>query len=340
MRGNFKMSVYNKIYNNDDWDKVNNENKLIVEDFLLEKKSQGKKESTLVQYRNDLRIILIYILKNCNNKSLMDLVKRDFRNLILWFSHDLEVSNARTNRLMSAVRSLLDFVEDDDDNYREYINNPSKKVKGLTKESVRNIVFMPNELIEKLREKFIEENRYQEATLLCLAYESAGRKGELAQVLKSSFLKDGSNSTNEVIGKRGKKFQLIFFSQTARCAKLYLEQRGEDDIPGMWIESKMTKDNKKPVRKETLYDWVVKWRKDIFDICGEEYDINVHSFRHSALENMSIGTHWICKDLGVGNVPIEKLKTIANHESIETTSSYLQDKSTQELETFFNIKIN
>ena len=60
---------------------------------------------------------------------------------------------------------------------------------------------------------------------------------------------------------------------------------------------------------------------------------------YEALENMSIGTHWICKELGIENVPIEKLKTIANHESIETTSSYLQDKSTQELENFFKIKI-
>lgn len=328
------MATYNKIYTPEAWEKVNNENKLIIEDFLLEKKSQGKKESTLVQYRNDLRIILIYVLDNCSNKSLMQLNKRDFRNLILWFSHELKVSNARTNRLMSAVRSLLDFVEDDDENYREYINNPSKKVKGLQKESVRQIVFLPNDLIEQLREKFIKEKRYQEATLLCLAYESAGRKGELSQVLKSSFMKEGINATNEVIGKRGKKFPLIFFTQTSRCAKMYLEERGEDECPTMWIGA-----DKKPVRKETLYDWVIKWRKDIFDLCGEEYNLNVHSFRHSALENMSIGTHWICKELGIENVPIEKLKTIANHESIETTSSYLQDKSTQELENFFKIKI-
>ena len=77
----------------------------------------------------------------------------------------------------------------------------------------------------------------------------------------------------------------------------------------------------------------------MFEITGEEYLLNVHSFRHSALENFSIGTHWVCKELGIDSVPIEKLKTIANHESIETTSSYLQDKSTQELENFFNIKI-
>lgn len=332
------MAVYNKIYNPEDWELVSKENKLIIEDFLLEKKSQGKKASTLVQYKNDLRIILIYVLKNCDNKSLMQLNKRDFRNLVLWFSHELEVSNARTNRLMSAVRSLLDFVEEDDENYKEYTNNVSKKVKGLGKEKVRDIVFLPNDLIEKLRDKFLSEERYQEAALLCLAYESAGRKGELSQVLKASFTKENSNSTNEVVGKRGKKFALIFFTQTKKCAKLYLAQRGEDEFPEMWIDLKKLT-NRKPVLKEALYGWVVGWRKDLFEITGEEYLLNVHSFRHSALENFSIGTHWVCKELGIDSVPIEKLKTIANHESIETTSSYLQDKSTQELENFFNIKI-
>jgi len=329
------MAVYNKIFNKEDWEKVDSENKLVMEDFLLEKKSQGKKEGTISQYKNDIRIILIWILKNCDNKSMLKMNKRDFRNLTLWFQHDLCVSSARNNRLMSAMRSLLDFVEDDDENYRDYTNNVAKKIKGLTKEAVRDIVFVPNDVLESLREKFIKEERYQEAALLCLAYESAGRKAELAQVLKAPFMKKGVNATNEVIGKRGKKFPLIFFSQTIRCANLYLKQRGEDDIPAMWLSS-----SKMPAKKELLYDWVIKWRKDIYEVCGEEYNINVHSFRHSALENMSTGTHWVCKELGIANVPIEKLKTIANHESIETTSSYLQDKSTQELENFFNIKIN
>lgn len=330
------MAVYNKIYNKEDWGLVNKENKLIMEDFILEKKSQGKKNSTLVQYKNDLRIILIYILKNCDNKSLLELGKRDFRNLVLWFSHDLEVSNARTNRLMSAVRSLLDFVEDDDENYREYTNNVSKKIKGLEKEPVREIVFLPNEVVEMLRDKFIEEKRYKEATLLCLAYESAGRKGELAQVNKNIFNNKKANATNIVTGKRGKKFRLIFFKHTRECAELYLEQRGEDDIESLWIDN--TK-KKNPIKKEALYGWIVKWREDIFELTGKEYKINVHSFRHSALENMSTGTHWVCKELDTGSIPIEKLKIIANHNSIETTSLYLQDKSTQELEDLFGIKI-
>ena len=54
---------------------------------------------------------------------------------------------------------------------------------------------------------------------------------------------------------------------------------------------------------------------------------------------MSTGEHYVCKELGIGAIPLEKLKLIANHSDLSTTASYLLDKSTQELEKLFNIKI-
>jgi hypothetical protein len=70
----------------------------------------------------------------------------------------------------------------------------------------------------------------QKATLLMLAYESAGRRAELAQVEKYSFLDPIRNNTNTVIGKGRKKFSLIYFDLTRKAALAWLDQRGEDDI--------------------------------------------------------------------------------------------------------------
>jgi site-specific recombinase XerD len=198
--------VYNRIYTDDDWDKVNKENKNLMEDFLTELKSQKKKDSTLKQYRNDLRIVLIYILKEHNNKSILQLNKKHFRNMSLWLSGELNLSNARCNRLMSAVRSMLDFAENDDD--YEYEINFAKKVKGLPREEVREIHFLSDEIIIKLREYLREHKEYQKMCLLDLAYDSAGRRNELFQVKKEDLLE--KNNTNIVIGKRGKKFPLIY----------------------------------------------------------------------------------------------------------------------------------
>lgn len=327
--------AYNRIYNDSDWELVNRENKDIMEDFLLEYKSRKKKESTLKQYRNDLRIILIYILKNCDNKPITDLSKKDFRRLSLWFSDDLEVSNARTNRLMSCVRSLLTFVEDEDE--YDYDNNVAKKVRGLEKEPVREIVFLTNEEVEALRDKFMKEERYKDAMLISLLYDSAARKNEVSQVEKFSFI-EGKDSTNIVVGKRGKKFPLIYFDWSKEAFEKYIEQREEDDIPSLFILG--VNEDKRPAKAENIYDWVISWRRDFLCIFNKEKKFNVHSFRHSALENYSTGNHYYCKKLGIEQIPLEKLKLIANHNSVETTAGYLQDKSTEVLEELFGIKIN
>lgn len=327
--------AYNRIYNEEDWALVNQENKDIMEDYLLEYTSRKKKKSTIEQYRNDLRIILIYILKSCNNQVITSLTKKEFRNLSLWFSNGLEVSNARTNRLMSCCRSLLTFVEEEDE--YDYDTNIAKKVKGLEKESVRDIIFLKDEIVLKLIDKMLLEQRYKDATLLALAYDSAGRKGELAQCTKYSFLDEDKNSTNKVVGKRGKVFQLVYFNLTKKCVKLYLEQRGQDDIDDLFVIG--TGESKRPAHKEILYDWVVAWRKDLKELFDMDCELNVHSLRHTSLENFSIGSHYVCRDLGIEKIPLEKLRLIANHSNIGTTASYLQDKSTEELENLFGIKI-
>lgn len=323
--------VYNKIFDPVKWEKVCKENKDIMSDFLLEYKARKMKDSTLRQYENDCRILLIYIYDNCGNQPITDLKKRDFRNLVLWLSEEKGMSSARCNRLMACCRSMLTYVEEDDE--YDYDNNVATKVKGLPKEPVRDIVFLPDEVIMKLYNYLMEHERYRDATLLALGYESAGRKNELAQVEKSCIL-EGKDSTNIVIGKRGKKFPLVFFDLTKEAAKKYLEQRGDDGLEALFVTA-----DGRPAGAENLYDWFVNLRPIIQSITGEECNANVHSLRHSALENMNQGTHHTCAVKGIGAIPIEKLKIYAHHSDISTTSRYLLPKDDKELEDLFSISI-
>lgn len=327
--------VYNRIFNEDDWKLVNKENKNLIEDFCIEMKSNKKKESTINQYRNDLRLVAIYVLKELGNKPIIELNKKHFRNINLWFMNDLNLSSARCNRLMSAVRSMLDFAENDDD--YDYDVNYAKKVKGLAKEEVREIVFLTDEQIHKLRDKLKEEKLYGHLLLLDLSYDSAGRRNECYQVLKEGLLE--RNNTNIVIGKRGKKFPLLYFDNTHESLRLYLEERGEDDIASLWVTGKG--ENKRELSYNTLYHWVVQMAEMISDIEGKEIPFNPHSLRHSALENMKNGSHYMCKKLGkVDGFDLNELKVFAHHESVETTMSYLKRDDDNVLEKMFSISID
>ena len=54
-------NIYNKIYTKDDWDAVSPENKLILNDYMLELRQRRLSQGTISQYFNDLRIYLIFI---------------------------------------------------------------------------------------------------------------------------------------------------------------------------------------------------------------------------------------------------------------------------------------
>lgn len=327
-----KKHVYNRFYTPEKWEQCNKFNKDLINDFLLELKSQGKKKTTIDQYFNDLRIICIYILDELDNKPFYKLKKRDFRNLVLFFK-EKGMSNARANRLMSAVRSCLEYASNEDDYADDLEINYAGKVKGLPKEEVRDIVFLEMEEIEALYNLLIEQGEYQDALLLALGIDSAARRNELFQIEKDSITEDG-NFTNFVIGKRGKKFRLMYHDMTKKAYKLYMEQRGEDDIKELWTITE--KGVKRPASYDALYSWVTSWRKMLVELGFEYKEFNAHSLRHSALELLSTGDHYLAKKMGK-KFELNELMLLANHSDISTTNGYLKDKSEDELLNAFGL---
>lgn len=325
------MAVYNRIYNKEKWESVCKYNKNLMDDFLLELKSQKKSQGTINQYRNDLRILFIYIHDELDNKEIYKLKKKHFRNYLMWLS-DKGMSNARVNRLMSALRSMLEFGSNEEDYEDELEINYAQKVKGLQKEKVREIIFLTDEEVEYIYTRLVEEKKYQQALLCALMYDSAGRRKECFQVTKDSIT-DDSNFTNQVVGKRNKKFKLMYHGRTKSAMKLLMKNRGNDDIESLWtttVDGKLV-----PASYEALYAWVISWRK----ILAEKFEykeFNPHSFRHSCANNLENGTHYVSKELNK-KFELFQIQKLMNHSDISTTQSYLQDKSEDELLEAFGL---
>lgn len=325
--------VYNRIFTEKKWQEVNKYNKNLMEDFLLELKSQKKKKGTIDQYKNDLRILFIYILEELDNKPIHKLKKRNFRDYSLWLQ-DKNMSSARVNRLLSALRSMLTFAEDDDEYGEDIEINYAAKVKGLTKEKARDIHFLNMNEVMVIYNTLKERKKYQQALLCALLIDSAGRRQEVYQVLKNSITKE-ANFTNEVIGKRGKKFRLFYNDLTLEAYDLYMEDRGEDNIDSLWI----TKQDGviKKASYESLYSWVISWRKILKDELNIDKDFNPHSFRHSSLELLNTGEHYIAKKLNK-KFSLQELMIFAHHESSDTTSNYLLPKDEEILLEAFGLQ--
>lgn len=327
--------VYNRIYNEEDWNLVNKENKIIMEDYLEEYRQRKMKPKTISQYFNDLRIVLIYILKELNNKYILDLNKKDFRRFNLW-CQDKEMSNARVNRLMSSIRSMLTYIEDDDD--YDYESNVARKVKGLPKEPIRtneDDFFLSFEQVMQVREYLIKKEKWQDVVLWMLFYDSGGRRNEVYQIKKQGLLE--GNKTNIVIGKRGKIFPLVYLSDTRNLIKKYLEERGEDNIDSLWIVGRG--EGKREVTYEALYDRIVAISRILSELDNKEINIFCHSMRHTRTEHLLQGldTRIIDKNTGKPKkFTLEEVQLFLHHSDPKTTQGYAKDHSEDVINNMFN----
>ena len=57
-------------------------------------------------------------------------------------------------------------------------------------------------------------------------------------------------------------------------------------------------------------------------------------------ESLCRGTHWICKEMKLGKVPIEKVKVLAHHSDISVTDSYRDNNEERDIEELFGFKLS
>ena len=321
-----------KLFNEKDWNNLSEENKELYDDYLLELESQGKAKKTIQQYAFDLRAFFCWLVREKNNKYILDLKRRDFRNFFLKLQR-AGTSAARINRFESSLRNLLEYACVSDE--YGYQNNEMAHIKGLQKENVREIVFLTDQQVNILIDELLKRKHYQKALWVSLAYDSAGRRNELAQVTKEGFL--DNNQTNVVVGKRSKKFRLIYFSRTKVLFELWMRQRGEDDVPSLWVTGQG--DKKRPLSYEAMYSFVDEFREILETRTGEKIPVNPHCFRHSCLTNLENGSHHTLKEIGKDHLDIRLLQTLAHHSDLSTTQSYIKDDSEERLANALGIEI-
>jgi integrase len=262
------------------------------------------------------------------------MTKKNFRDLSIIFTEDFGLSPARTNRLKSSVNSMLTFCEEDDD--YDYDVNYAKKVKGIPNERVKDddddFFFTFDEFI-KVRDILVEQGKLQLAVLWSIGFDSAGRRNELLQIEKHGLTE--GNKTNVVVGKRGKKFNLVYLDDTKELIRKYLEERGEDEIDSLWY--KEVNGVRTPIQSETIYDRILSISRILSEVRGEECNIFPHTMRHSRLECLAQGTdlRLIDKDGNPRKFPLEQIQVFAHHSDVSTTQGYLKDHSDDTINEMF-----
>ncbi len=297
---------------------VHKKTKKLIEDFLKTKRAEGKRAATLKEYENCLKFMAKIIYKKYDNKSILKLKSDDFRDIDLYLQDERKCSNARINAVMGRTKRLLEFAADKD-TYKKYNKNALKYRVSLAKKPVKNKRFLKKEEVEHMVRHCVETNNLKVAVFISLAYDSGGRIGELKQVEKHGLL--DRNFTNPVERKGGSKHdKLLYMNDTKELIRLYLEQRGEDDVDALFYVT--SQGSRRPASRKILSERVSKVMKKL----GYK-DVSAHTFRRSCSESFSRGTHKTNHKLS-----LKQVQHLLGHDSQETTERfYLKDRKEEVL---------
>ncbi len=316
------------LYSKERWELVLDTNKKLMQQYLRNCKADKKKEGTIREYGYDLRFFLCWNLLFNENMSVLDFKKRHFEEFKYFMAEERKVSNARINHLLCAIRTMMGYAEDDDDEYEEYFRNPAARIKGLEKEPVRDVAFLSQVQIDLLRSYLLEHKMYQHLCLLDILYDTGARVNEVLQVKNTDTLAKGYL---KVVCKGGRAEYILLHEHAKESIKLHLstKQSGE----AFW-ESKYG-----PVTKtSTLRGWVNDMYGILKNLDPSAPRFTPHSFRHTFLENTTNGTHYLCKIIG-RKFTMEEAQLLAHHKSIDMTKSYLKPKDDELIFGLFGIKI-
>lgn len=161
-----RKTVYNRIFNEDDWEKVNPKNKRLFNEWKTYLMSTDKSKGTIDQYYNDLRILAIFLMKNCDNKFIVDLNKRDIIAFQGYSINEWGHSSNRTRRIRSCLSSLCNYVENIMDDLYPDFRNIVNKIEAPIKNPVREKTILTEEQVNNLLNQLVESKQYQKHVYL------------------------------------------------------------------------------------------------------------------------------------------------------------------------------
>ena len=317
------------LYTKERWELVIETNKRLMQQYLRNCKADRKGERTIREYGYDLRFFLCWNLLSNDNMSVLDFKKKHFNEFKFFMAEERNASNARINRLLSAIRTMMSYAEDDDDDYEEYFRNPAARIKGLEKNPVRDVAFLSQAQIDLLRSYLLEHKMYQHLCLLDILYDSGARVNEVLQVRDTETAHSGYL---RVMCKGGRNEFILLHDRAKESLDLHLSVKSEDE--SFW-QSKYG-----PAETtSTLRGWVKDLYKILKQLDHKAPYFTPHSFRHSVIENMLNGSHYLCEKIGRA-FTIEEVALIAHHKSTDMTKSYAKPKDNEIIFGMFGIKID
>ncbi|MDD4780934.1 MAG: site-specific integrase [Tissierellia bacterium] len=322
-----RSTVYNDIVTDELYEKVNENNKELLDDFIEYLQSTGKSELTITGYTSDIKIYFIWNLQNNRNKEFTSINKRDVIKYQNWLMNTLGLGSSRVRRLRASISSMSNYVENVLDDIFPKFRNIINKIPAPASQPVREKTVFEDEDLEELLNILVEKEMFQEACALSLAMESGARKAELTRFkvdfFKPEYIVHGSlYRTPEKIKTKGRGGKMLNKYILANNFQPYLdkwlEEREKLGIDNEYLFVTKTGDEWEVAKVSTLDSWAERFNKYI----------DKHFYWHA-------NRHFFTTSLAKANIPAEVIKQIVGWESVEMVSTYNDTGIDDELGKYF-----
>lgn len=323
-----RKTKQNKITSPELLEKINPENKRLLDDFMIYLKSIQRSEMTVLGYQNDLSIFFTWNLLNNKNKPFVEVTKRDIIAYQNWLLNTNENSPARVRRLKSTLSSLSNYIESIlDDEYKGY-RPIIRKIENPKNQAVREKTVLSDEQINTLLDNLVEKKQYDKACCLALAAYSGRRKSELLRFKVSYFVDEnimyGSlYKTPEKIRTKGRglgKFipAYVLSKKFKPYFDLWMEQRKELGIESEWLFPDRNKPQEQ-MKSDTLNSWALTFSRIL------NVDFYWHALRHM-----------FTTELSRSGLPDTVIKDLVGWESLDMVKIYKDIDADEEFGKYFS----
>lgn len=268
-------------------------NQFIIKEFLSTKRIEGCSPRTIEIYERGITEISNWMEKQ--DKILIDMDSPDMRDFIA-YKIEQGVGNATCDNYRRFASSFFRWARNEHYTTFNPVDavKPVKRIKRL-KKPLKQIE------VHKIREHC---NSTRDRAIVELLLSSGIRVAELHGMKKSDV--DYANLEFKVIGKGNKERTCYFNDVTKLWLQRYLEERGDDTCPFLWVQTK-TYHGK---RKQFGIHGIERMIRDTGRRAGVD-KVHPHRFRHT----------FATTALNKG-IPIEQVQQLLGHEKLDTTMIY------------------
>jgi site-specific recombinase XerD len=312
-------------------EKINPENKMLVDKFLKEKSTRSS-SSTIKNYKSDGDIFFVWNLLNNSNKSFVTIKKIEFADFFSFVVEELKWGSARSNRVRSFLSSLSIFIEKFfEEEYPTFRNIVLKTIESSPKEFRREKTILSAEQVANLL-KYLSETDSQKACWIALTAYSGSRFSEVLRfttdiidenhtAFGDLFLETTKQIKTKGRGREGKLlYKYILKDKFLPYYKVWLEDRKKILLEkGKDHNFIFIKEDGEPATESTVRSWITFMEKYL----------NVPFYPHSL-------RHFLVTEFSRKNIPTMLIKDLVGWTSIEMVNLYndmsSKDKEWKELE--------